>query len=408
MPDSTARDPSTHDALITAASESAALVRRALHNPGSVAHSPGDRPPGARHDQHQRDAEAWSAFASFLDHGPALLTQAEEDFRALHSDFDNPDFETIERRRSQLTRLREAVRVGQQIRDSFEFAREMILPDHPRGEDTLRRAEILRNTKARRHARIFAENVGVLTEIANSMRASQTDSTRHVAKATTVTHHGAHSPETLHTFEVAQDGTLHFTLLARDLAHAHARVADLESCENVADIPLGDGVRLTHVTHGSVQDTDITAAPVAQAAQDARFPTRLVGGEGRPGAYIYGDALLALTDQLNGSQTYPDAAALLHQIADPFNGLLERLGEFFEAAAQKAKEAEQSDGFDLSDDLADAAADVRKLVEVLDVAEDRLRALTAPPLTPRPSRTPLCTPRLPPPALPPTQPRHQR
>ncbi|MEW2620890.1 hypothetical protein [Streptomyces sp. NPDC048106] len=125
-------------------------------------------------------------------------------------------------------------------------------------------------------------------------------------------------------------------------------------------------------------------------------------------ASAYGDAILALTDQLNGSQSYTDAAALLHQIADPNTGLLERLADFVEAAAEKAKESEDDDGFDLSYDLADAAADIRKLVEVLDVAEDRMRALSPVPATPRPPAGPSRTPAPAPPGLPPAAPRRAR
>ncbi|MFF3412563.1 hypothetical protein ACFYW8_41805 [Streptomyces sp. NPDC002742] len=124
--------------------------------------------------------------------------------------------------------------------------------------------------------------------------------------------------------------------------------------------------------------------------------------------YVYGDALCALTDQLNATESHADAAALLHQILDPINGLLEQLSDFFEAAGKKAKEAEQDDGFDLSHDLADAAAEIRTLGEVLHVAEDRMRALTrlvpAPQLTSAPDRPPSLPPRV----LPVAQPRHAR
>ncbi|QNA77825.1 hypothetical protein C8250_009480 [Streptomyces sp. So13.3] len=124
--------------------------------------------------------------------------------------------------------------------------------------------------------------------------------------------------------------------------------------------------------------------------------------------YVYGNALLALTDQLNGAGSHAEAAALLHQILDPINGLLERLGEFFEAAGEKAKEAEQDDGFDLSYDLADAAAEIRNLGDVLHVAEDRMRALTPLPPAPRPSAALPRTSPFPPPALPSAPPGHTR
>lgn len=129
---------------------------------------------------------------------------------------------------------------------------------------------------------------------------------------------------------------------------------------------------------------------------------------GHAPVYVYGDAVLALTDQLNGAESHADVAALLHQILDPANGLLERLGEFFEAAAEKAKDSEEDDGFDLSYDLTDAAAEVRTLTEVLDTAEARMRALTS--LTPAPQLPPSAarTPPLPPRALPAAPPRHTR
>ncbi|MGW3692356.1 hypothetical protein ACWD6U_00495 [Streptomyces sp. NPDC005149] len=118
--------------------------------------------------------------------------------------------------------------------------------------------------------------------------------------------------------------------------------------------------------------------------------------------------MLALTDRLNGAESHADAAALLHQVLDPVNGLLERLGEFFEAAGEKAKEAEEDDGFDLSYDLADAAAEIRNVGEVLHVAEDRMRSLTPPVPTPRLHSAPARAASLPPRALAPAQPRHTR
>ncbi|MEW1599411.1 hypothetical protein [Streptomyces sp. NPDC093808] len=132
------------------------------------------------------------------------------------------------------------------------------------------------------------------------------------------------------------------------------------------------------------------------------------GPSDRATVYVHGDALRALTDRLNGAESHADAAALLHQVLDPINGLLAQLGEFFEAAGEKAKEAEEDDGFDLSYDLADAAAEIRNLGEVLHVAEDRMRALTPLAPAPRPSSTPARTPSLPPQALPPAPPRHTR
>ncbi|MEU1329499.1 hypothetical protein [Streptomyces sp. NPDC005865] len=94
------------------------------------------------------------------------------------------------------------------------------------------------------------------------------------------------------------------------------------------------------------------------------------------GRYVYGRQVLALTDQLNGTSSYEQAAALADQVLEPTDGLLERLAEFFEAAAEKAKESDHDDGFDLHYDLEDAAATLRGLAEDLHVAVDRMRALT--------------------------------
>ncbi|MFF3976553.1 hypothetical protein [Streptomyces sp. NPDC001828] len=129
---------------------------------------------------------------------------------------------------------------------------------------------------------------------------------------------------------------------------------------------------------------------------------------GRPTVYGYGDAMRALTDRLHGAESHADAAALLHQVLDPFDGLLAQLGEFFEAAGEKAKEAEEDDGFDLYDDFAEAAAEIRNIGEVLHVAEDRMRALT--PLAPAPqlTSTPAHMPPSPPRALPTARPRSAR
>lgn len=136
--------------------------------------------------------------------------------------------------------------------------------------------------------------------------------------------------------------------------------------------------------------------PVASAGDRSALPATptlhapvpdVPDSAGRASVYVYGDALRALTDRLNGAESHAETAAFLHQILEPSDGLLAQLGEFFEAAGEKAKEAEEDDGFDLSYDLADAAAEIRNLGEVLHVAEDRMRALT-PLMPPRGSRPP--------------------
>ncbi|MEW2079103.1 hypothetical protein AB0941_36940 [Streptomyces sp. NPDC013433] len=151
-------------------------------------------------------------------------------------------------------------------------------------------------------------------------------------------------------------------------------------------------------------------SPHVHPAQPTPTPPSMdiLGEPDRDPAYVYGDALRDLTDRLNAAESHADAAALLHLILEPTDGLLAQLGEFFEAAGEKAKEAEEDDGFDLSYDLADAAAEIRSLGEVLHVAEDRMRALTPLAPAPRLPSTPARAPSLPPRALPSAPPRHMR
>ncbi|MFD6989319.1 hypothetical protein [Streptomyces sp. NPDC059943] len=93
----------------------------------------------------------------------------------------------------------------------------------------------------------------------------------------------------------------------------------------------------------------------------------------------HGRHLLALTDRLNGTESYDQAAELVEGILDPVDGALERLADFFEAAGEKAKESDADDGFDLAQDFEEAAVDIRRLNEDLHLAVDRMRALTPPP-----------------------------
>ncbi|MFP8903922.1 hypothetical protein [Streptomyces atacamensis] len=96
------------------------------------------------------------------------------------------------------------------------------------------------------------------------------------------------------------------------------------------------------------------------------------------GRYVYGRAVLDLTDRLNAAGTYEETATLTDHVLNPTEGLLDRLADFFEAAAEKAKEAESEDGFDLHDDLDHAAASLRSLGEDLHTATDRIRVLAPP------------------------------
>ncbi|MCX4659188.1 hypothetical protein [Streptomyces uncialis] len=64
------------------------------------------------------------------------------------------------------------------------------------------------------------------------------------------------SPE--RTFDVAMDGTLHFTLRALDEDHAHEKLADLESSEAGVGAVLPDGVRLTHIAYGTTDSYSLS------------------------------------------------------------------------------------------------------------------------------------------------------
>ncbi|MEV3853160.1 hypothetical protein AB0J38_02415 [Streptomyces sp. NPDC050095] len=97
------------------------------------------------------------------------------------------------------------------------------------------------------------------------------------------------------------------------------------------------------------------------------------------GRLQYGHQILNLTDQLNGAETAGAAAGLTEHILDVNDGVLVRLSEFFEAAAEKAKESGTDEGWDLAYDFTEAASTLTSLGEDLHVATDQLRALDRPP-----------------------------
>ncbi|WP_282697780.1 hypothetical protein [Streptomyces sp. CC208A] len=108
--------------------------------------------------------------------------------------------------------------------------------------------------------------------------------------------------------------------------------------------------------------------PSASADEpDARFP--------------YGRLLFALTARVSASTDERQIAALLHQVLDGNDGLLTRLGEFFDAAADKARARDRNDGDDdafyLAKDLAEAATRLRRLGEDLHVVPERMAGLAA-------------------------------
>ncbi|WP_098897893.1 hypothetical protein [Streptomyces sp. st77] len=96
------------------------------------------------------------------------------------------------------------------------------------------------------------------------------------------------------------------------------------------------------------------------------------------GKHIHGHQVLRLTDEFNGAETYETAADLTEHVLDPHDGVLVRLSEFFEAAAEQAKASETDTGWDLSYDFAEAAATLTDLGEDLHDAADQLRTLNRP------------------------------
>ncbi|MEV1068563.1 hypothetical protein [Streptomyces sp. NPDC050263] len=96
------------------------------------------------------------------------------------------------------------------------------------------------------------------------------------------------------------------------------------------------------------------------------------------GTRVYGQQILALTDLLNGAETYVGAADLVEHVVDPDDGVLVRLGEFFEAAAVQANVVDTADGWDLSHVFEDAASTLTSLGDDLRRAGGQMRALGPP------------------------------
>ncbi|WP_435059124.1 hypothetical protein [Streptomyces sp. bgisy060] len=91
--------------------------------------------------------------------------------------------------------------------------------------------------------------------------------------------------------------------------------------------------------------------------------------------YVYGRALLDLTDRMHAAGTYRQAAALTDQALDAVDGALERLAEFFEAAGEQALAADSDEGHDLREDFDQAAQTLRSVAEDLHAATERMYAL---------------------------------
>ncbi|MFI9210226.1 hypothetical protein ACIGW7_19075 [Streptomyces sp. NPDC053253] len=115
------------------------------------------------------------------------------------------------------------------------------------------------------------------------------------------------------------------------------------------------------------------------------------------GRFPYGNLLHTLSAAVSASADTRETAAVLHQLVDGGNGLLTRLAELFDAAADRARAYDRDDGDDdafyLAKDLADAAVRVRRLGEDLHVAPERMAALS--PLPPSHRHPPAAPPRPP-------------
>ncbi|MFF4520532.1 hypothetical protein [Streptomyces bluensis] len=94
------------------------------------------------------------------------------------------------------------------------------------------------------------------------------------------------------------------------------------------------------------------------------------------GRYTVGRAVLDLTDQLNAATTAEQAAGALDQVLDPADGVLIRLQEVLEAAAEKCNDFdEDGNSFELSDRFTTASEQLTQIGHDLDSAAFNFRAL---------------------------------
>lgn len=106
--------------------------------------------------------------------------------------------------------------------------------------------------------------------------------------------------------------------------------------------------------------------------------TRVTTPTDPAGNRVVGHSVLTLVDQLNGATAYETAADIVNEVLDPDDGVLERLGDFFEAAAVQSNAADTEAGWELAHCFEDAAATVRDLGTDLHGTADRMRDLGPP------------------------------
>ncbi|MEW2305387.1 hypothetical protein AB0958_36460 [Streptomyces sp. NPDC006655] len=106
--------------------------------------------------------------------------------------------------------------------------------------------------------------------------------------------------------------------------------------------------------------------------------TRITTPTDPRGTRVYGQQILSLTDRLNGAETYARAADLVEHVVHPDDGVLVRLGQFFEAAATQANVADTDDGWYLSHLCEDTAATLTSLAEDMREAGHQMQRLGPP------------------------------
>lgn len=116
--------------------------------------------------QQQRDAEMWALLAPFLDHGPALVANAEEMLP-----FVDPEDRADGRWPYRLRVLREALEGGARVQADFQAVTGALLPDHPRAEAAFANAVVERNAEGWHYSLTWMENGGALVEMARAERA---------------------------------------------------------------------------------------------------------------------------------------------------------------------------------------------------------------------------------------------
>ncbi|MFF4180214.1 hypothetical protein [Streptomyces sp. NPDC001750] len=130
-------------------------------------HWPLDERYGLR--QQVRDADMWTQFAPFLQHGPALVAHAEQSLPRL-----DPAEHAAGHWTYRLRNLREALVGGARVQAEFRVVAEALLPDHPRSKAVFTDAVAMRNAEGWHYALTWMDNAGVLVDMARVEKALPT------------------------------------------------------------------------------------------------------------------------------------------------------------------------------------------------------------------------------------------